>query len=132
MEKYIVYKSVTDDIIIGVKSNENSQVNFVHISSYKNKSIHNIIQDVFICDIDMANHIIQTNSGMKYITLSKFKDFILNHKCHCSSKCLKFIWGGFYNIIDVGGVSVECFDRLSNNNKLNPFQVRLKILKKKY
>lgn len=118
-----------------VKSHNNT-VNFddltFSLSSFSGKNINNVISYAKTFDEETAKRIIKErkDNDIKYDTLEAFTNFIKNHKCKCSERCQKFIWGGFYNIPDVGGISVTCYDRISKNGKLSPYQVMLALKKK--
>ena len=79
--------------------------------------------------VNLTNDLFKHSVSNPYFTEIKTVG-IKKHKCKCSERCQKFIWGGFYNIPDVGGISVACYDRISKNGKLSPYQVMLALKKK--
>ncbi len=130
MENYVICSEIINDILIVKASNKKDEnENFVKLSSFKNKSINEIFKCVKLFEEKAANDFIKTHSQTQSITLSKFKTLIYNHKCQCSPNCKKFIYGGCYNIPNVGGITVECYDRISKHGKLSPYKV-VQILNK--
>lgn len=135
-KKYVIYKIIANDIQLVAKC-YNSSVSFdnltFRLSSFRGKNINDVISYAKTFDEETAKKIIQecNDKDIKYNTLETFTDFIKKHKCKCSERCQKFIWGGFYNIPNVGGISVSCYDRISKNGKLSPYKVMLALTNKK-
>ncbi|MBO8427239.1 MAG: hypothetical protein IAC58_01605 [Firmicutes bacterium] len=134
-KKYVIYKIIMNDIQFIAKCYD-SAVSFdvltFRLSSFRGKNINDVISYVKTFDEETAKKIIQerNDNEIEYKTLEEFTNFIKKHKCKCSKRCQKFIWGGYYNIPDVGGISVACYDRISKNGKLSPYQVMLALKKK--
>ena len=135
-KKYVIYKIILNDIRFIAKCYD-SAVSFENLtfrlSSFRGKNINDVITYIKTFDEETAKKIIQerNDNDIKYKTLEEFTSFIKKHKCKCSERCQKFIWGGFYNIPDVGGISVTCYDRISKNGKLSPYKVMLTLTNKK-
>lgn len=130
--KYIVLVNHNNNIfiIINDKSDILENISF----SYKTYSnVDTIISHTKVFTKEKCNEIKQNllnQFGDKNILIEHYDDFIkriMNHKCKCSESCRRFIYGGFYNLPEIGGISVKCYDRLSNNGKLSAYQVIQKI-----
>lgn len=134
-KKYVIYKIILNDIRFIAKCYD-SAVSFdnltFRLSSFRGKNINDVLAYVETFDEETAKKIIQerNDDDIECDTLEAFTTFIKNHKCKCSERCQKFIWGGCYNIPDVGGISVSCYDRISKNGKLSPYKVMLALKKK--
>ena len=133
MEKrYVIYKVIVNDILfINKNSISDIESSSLKISLFNNKRIKEIFKCIKMFDETTANDIVNNNDKLQVMSEEDFHKFILMHKCKCSTRCQKFIWGGFYNIPDVGGINVSCYDRISRNGKLSAYQVMLSLRNKK-
>lgn len=130
MENNVVYvESGNRILLLTEKCKRNGEIKTIPINSFN--QVDDIINNVKTFTTKEVNKMKAENPTIKATPLFNFVRFILNHKCKCSDNCVKFINGGMYNIPNVGGISLECYDRISNNGQLSPYKVMLALQNKK-
>lgn len=103
---------------------------FLRLSSLNGKDIEYVINTPKRFNLIEAKEVVNNlGCNAKHIIFSKFEDIVRKNKCKCSSACQTFIQGGCYNIPNVGTISVKCYERISDNRKLSPFQAVKKLNK---
>lgn len=128
MVNYVVYIENGSNIELLTKKWRNGEtINTISLKSFKR--IDDIINSVKTFTDSDVKEMCKENLSLKSMPLFNFIQIIHKLKCKCSDECMNFVYGGFYNIPDVGGVCVECYDRISKNGKLTPYKV-MKLLRK--
>lgn len=131
MSENIIYTDINNDMYIVINKDINKITeNIKKLTDFEDINV--ILNSVSCFDDTITDKIINDSSleiTFHKMPYDKFVEFIRNHKCKCTKTCKHIVWGGFYNIPGVGGVSMTCYDRISKNGKLSAYQVMKKIQK---